>query len=169
MGKKFVCGLFMGRFQPFHKGHMSALKFASARCKEIVIGIGSSQHFNTERNPLSSSDRIKIIRAALSGSKTRSAIRVIDVPDFNDNDKWFGYIKSKEPKIDVVFSRNSLVKSIFRDHGITVISPPWHDRRRLAATKIRGLIRKGRRWQDRVPKGAVAEINLRKEKIIRSG
>ena len=94
--------------------------------------------------------------------ETTGVLHTIDqekeIPDFDDNDAWFGYIIKKSPGIDVVFSRNALVKSIFGGRGITVISPPWHRRNTLSATRIRKLIRLEKKWQNRVPKGAVKAI-----------
>lgn len=160
MKARYRLGLFVGRFQPFHKGHLHALKVAALHSKHLVIGIGSSQEKGTEKNPLSSKNRIKIIRAALKGTKLSSnSIKFLDIPDFHNNEKWFNYIISKEPDLDVVFSRNSLVKRIFKSHKIAVISPEWYRRKTLIATKIRNKIRSGKRWQSHVPRNAVKAIS----------
>jgi nicotinamide-nucleotide adenylyltransferase len=167
MKKKFKLGLFIGRFQPFHKGHMYALEFSAAMCKELVIGIGSAGESGTGRNPLSSKARIRIIRAALDGASLDArCIRFIEIPDFKDDEKWFRYITRKEPGIEAVFSHHWLVKRIFRGHGLAVIMPPWHKRSSLVATKIRRMIKEKRNWRGRVPAGAIKEISLY-EKIIR--
>ena len=44
-------GLFIGRFQPFHNGHLQDIKNALKEVDELIIAIGSSQHFNTKENP----------------------------------------------------------------------------------------------------------------------
>ncbi len=160
MKKRFDVGLFMGRFQPFHKGHLHALEFASSLCRHIVIGVGSSQEDGTASNPLPSEKRIRIIKAGIRKARTVKAdVRFMEVPDFRDNDLWFRYIMGKEPGISVVFSRNRLVKSIFRKHGITVISPEWHERKRLSGADIRKLIRSGMDWKERVPEGEVKTLS----------
>ncbi len=168
MPRKFSNGLFIGRFQPLHKGHMKALLVALSMCDKVVIGVGSAQESGTEINPLSAMDRIRIIRSAIKGPAFQRRVRFLMIPDFNDNDKWFSYIIRNDPGIDVVFSQTKLVKRIFRDHGIRVISPKWYDRRRLSATKIRNIIKKGRRWHDRVPKAAIPEISAMEQEIKES-
>lgn len=131
-----------------------------------MIGVGSSQESGTTLNPLSSKVRIKIIKAGLRGTRIGAArLKFLEIPDFDDNDTWFGYVIKKYPNVEVVFSRTSLVKKIFRLHNITVISPEWYQRRRLVATKIRNLITEGKEWRDRVPKGAVREIARYKRTI----
>jgi nicotinamide-nucleotide adenylyltransferase len=169
MKKRFKLGLFVGRFQPFHKGHLYALRFAKARCEVVVIGIGSVQETGTEKNPLSAKERIRIIRSGLKGAAIDpKGYRFLKVPDFLDDDKWFDYIIRAEPGIDVVFSRNTIVKRIFRNHSITVLLPPWHNRRRLAATRIRALIKGERNWRDAVPSGSIKEIQAQEERIKRA-
>lgn len=169
MKRRYGLGLFIGRFQPFHKGHLYALRFALARCSRLAIGIGSSQESGTYDNPLSSESRVRIIKSALKGAGIDAGrLRFVGIPDFWDDDAWFGYVMKKCPGIDVVFSRNRLVGSIFRSRGISVIAPPWHQRGKLAAARIRERIKEGRRWEDRVPEGAVGEIAAHEDEIRKS-
>ncbi len=166
MAKKAGIGLFVGRFQPFHKGHMYALRYALLHCESLVIGIGSSNESGTHSDPLSTAERVKIIRAALKGEGIGTGkIRFLAIPDFHDNDKWFNYIIKKEPGIGIVFSRNWLVKKIFRERGIDAVSPKWHKRSILKAAKIRERIREGREWRSTVPKGAARQIAMHEDKI----
>ena len=50
--------LYIGRFQPFHKGHLKILQKLAKKYDEIIIGIGSSQYSNTLENPFTSEERI---------------------------------------------------------------------------------------------------------------
>ncbi|MDE1851313.1 MAG: nicotinamide-nucleotide adenylyltransferase [Candidatus Micrarchaeota archaeon] len=160
-------GLFIGRFQPLHKGHMHAIRFCLERCDRLVIGIGSSQESGTGNNPLTSTDRIRILKAGLSSSGIDlKRISFLKIPDFNDNDRWFRYITRRHKGIDVVFSRNRLVLRIFKEHQIKAAMPPWHERRMLVATRIREMIKKGLRWQPLVPRGAVKLISSHDGEII---
>lgn len=161
MERRFRRGLFIGRFQPFHKGHLHAAKFALRVCKNLIIGIGSSQESGTIKNPLQSKARRKIIRSALSAEGIdMKRISFLEIPDFNDNEEWFKYI-AKRARVDVVFSRHRLVRKIFNDRGVRVISPPWFERRRMSATEVRKRIGKNGRWERLVPRGAVKEIRAR--------
>ena len=43
--------LFVGRFQPLHKGHLQIIQYASKKYDEVIIGVGSSQYNHTKHNP----------------------------------------------------------------------------------------------------------------------
>jgi nicotinamide-nucleotide adenylyltransferase len=157
--KKYGLGLFVGRFQPFHKGHLHAIKSACSFCEKMVIGIGSSKEKGTETNPLSSRMRIRLIKKGLYGYVNLRHLTFIEIPDFNDDEKWFRYIIGREPGIEVVFSHNDVVRKIFTERGIAVVSPPWYRRNKLSATAIRKLIRNNGKWKNRVPKNIVNNIS----------
>ncbi|MEM1589096.1 MAG: adenylyltransferase/cytidyltransferase family protein, partial [Candidatus Bathyarchaeia archaeon] len=44
-------GLFVGRFQPFHKGHLQAVKEILDEVDELVIVVGSAQYSHRIDNP----------------------------------------------------------------------------------------------------------------------
>lgn len=48
---KYNYGLYIGRFQPFHKGHKSVIDKMLEECDKIIIAIGSAQAEFTENNP----------------------------------------------------------------------------------------------------------------------
>ncbi|MCL4518781.1 MAG: adenylyltransferase/cytidyltransferase family protein, partial [Thaumarchaeota archaeon] len=58
-------GLFIGRFQPFHLGHLSTVKFALKHVKQLYILVGSSQKSHELKNPFTAGERILMIRNAL--------------------------------------------------------------------------------------------------------
>ncbi|ABK78173.1 hypothetical protein CENSYa_1551 [Cenarchaeum symbiosum A] len=45
-------GLLIGRFQPFHLGHLAAVRFALSRADRVWLGIGSSTGRPPGRTPL---------------------------------------------------------------------------------------------------------------------
>ena len=43
--------LYIGRFQPFHNGHLQLIKSIENKFDQIIIGIGSSQYSHDKNNP----------------------------------------------------------------------------------------------------------------------
>ncbi|MGF3523208.1 MAG: adenylyltransferase/cytidyltransferase family protein, partial [Candidatus Bathyarchaeia archaeon] len=58
-------GLYVGRFQPFHLGHLDAIQKILEEVEEIVIVIGSSQYSHNIHNPFTAGERLVMIRKAL--------------------------------------------------------------------------------------------------------
>ena len=71
--------LFIGRFQPLHKGHIDALEDISKRSDKIIIVIGSSRQKNTKKNPFSLAQRKKMLALALK--KIKNKIKIISLPE----------------------------------------------------------------------------------------
>jgi nicotinamide-nucleotide adenylyltransferase len=57
--------LLIGRFQPFHKGHLQVIKKILGEVDSLIIVIGSSQHKNNLENPLSADEREEMIKRVL--------------------------------------------------------------------------------------------------------
>ncbi len=62
-------GLYVGRFQPFHLGHLGAVKAVLKEVDELVIVIGSAQYSHNLNNPFTAGERLVMIRRALQEAK----------------------------------------------------------------------------------------------------
>lgn len=88
-------GLYIGRFQPFHKGHKSVVETALKQCDKLVIAIGSSQEERTKRNPFSYKEREQMILRSFYAEELYSRIIIIPVPDrteYSDDANWGKYV-----------------------------------------------------------------------------
>lgn len=78
--------VFVGRFQPFHNGHLAVIKEALSMTKNLVVAIGSSFAPRSSKNPLTFDERKKIISEALGGLMER--VIIIPTADRWNTDKW---------------------------------------------------------------------------------
>lgn len=145
-------GLLIGRFQPFHLGHLAAVKFALTQVDNLAIGIGSSNRFNEKRNPFSAEERKEMILSSLDGSDLEK-IKIYLVPDVNDHEKWTYQVDSIIPKYDVVFSNDDFTHNLYKKRGIHVVSVPLKQREILSGTDIRQKIANNQSLDDLVPDG----------------
>jgi len=104
--------LFIGRFQPFHNGHLKAIKYLSNKYDELIIGIGSSQYSNTIDNPFSSDERMLMIKESLK-QENLTNYKIILIPDINNPPKWVDHVLSITSDFDVVVSNNDFTKKLF--------------------------------------------------------
>ena len=145
-------GLLIGRFQPFHLGHLDAVLFGLSRAENLFICIGSSNKSNERKNPFSAEERREMITLSIEPSIT-DRIKIFDIPDVGDHEKWTFEIDKIVPKYDVIFTNDEFTKTLFGKRKISVISVVLKDREKFSGTNIRNLITYDRNWRDLVPQG----------------
>jgi len=146
-------GLLIGRFQPFHLGHLEAISFGLSQVENLWIGIGSSNKSNEMKNPFTADERKEMILASID-EKTAKQIKICYIPDVNDHNNWTLQIDSIVPSYNVVFSNDEFTQSLFQKRGIKVIPVPLKQRESFSGTNIRSKIANGQDLKDLVPKGA---------------
>ena len=97
--------VFIGRFQPFHKGHKAVIDAALDQAKEVVIVVGSSFTARNIRNPFTFFERKAMIEACFTdvkyfnyeGAQGRiktPRVHVVPVSDYPlDDSKWVAAIQ----------------------------------------------------------------------------
>ncbi|HEX2124920.1 MAG TPA: nicotinamide-nucleotide adenylyltransferase [Nitrososphaeraceae archaeon] len=146
-------GLFVGRFQPFHLGHLATVKFALNRVKELVIVIGSAQTSHEMRNPFTAGERIQMIRNSLVADSEVDIRRILLIPvsDIYIHSLWTYQVDILVPKYDVVFTNDLLTALLFKEREIKVVEPSLYRRKELSATEVRLKMAKDEDWKKLVP------------------
>lgn len=148
--------LYVGRFQPFHNGHMKAIEYISDEASKIIIGIGSAQESHTWENPFTAAERRKMIEKSL---KVIKRYVIVEIPDVKNDAVWVSHVRRIVPKFDVVYANEEREKKLFSDAGFEVRSTPLFSRDIYSGTEIRDRIASGGRWMDLVPQGTIDVIN----------
>jgi nicotinamide-nucleotide adenylyltransferase len=144
--------LLIGRFQPFHLGHVRAIDYALERADRLVIVIGSSQRSHEFRNPFTAGERLEMIAAVLRSKKLFEKVQFAELPDVENHSLWVPLLKSLTPRFDMVFSNDALSIRLLKENGISVQEVPLLRRDELQATEIRHRIASGKKWEHLVPK-----------------
>lgn len=82
--------LYIGRFQPLHKGHHATIQAALSEFNELIILIGSSQESRTCKNPWSYIERKRMIEQTLTHAQ-KARVHILKLPDFPTDRKWVKY------------------------------------------------------------------------------
>lgn len=108
-------GLYIGRFQPFHLGHLSAIKQALGQVDFLKIGIGSAQYQDQPENPYSAELREKMIRGSLEEAGiSKDQYEIFLISDIHDNPKWTAHVKSIVGSFDALLIGNKgIVNKLF--------------------------------------------------------
>jgi nicotinamide-nucleotide adenylyltransferase len=131
--------LFLGRFQPFHKGHFDAVQqiFETGEFKRILIGIGSADENYSFENPLTAGERWQIIDEALKENGiSPNSYAILPARNINQFAIWTRYIRQLFPHFETIFSGSRLVKHLWeQEPGIEVRG--LQKRIAISATQVR--------------------------------
>ncbi len=142
--------LFVGRFQPFHRGHLHLLRRIREAFDEVIIGVGSSQYSHTPKNPFTFAERQEMVRQALEEEGMESWT-VVAIPDVGVNAQWVSHVLSLVPPFEAVFSHDPLTRRLFQEAAIQVLDRPLLEREVYSGTEVRRRMVAGEDWQALVP------------------
>ena len=152
-------GLLIGRFQPFHLGHMQCVQHVLNKLPEVIIAIGSAQFSHTLHNPFTAGERITMIRLALDEAKTGAdSYFLIPVRDLRIHDLWVPHLVSQTPRFEVVFSNEPITSRLFKEAGFRVEPIPFYNRETYSSTEIRERVVQGKSWEELVPQTVASYI-----------
>lgn len=173
MSRPIEYGAIHGRFQPFHLGHMTYLRYALAHADRVAVGITNpwphltqvvegtdmQRHLPTH-NPFTLFERVEMISGAVAHLGDATARRVLIVPfDVNaDPHLYDRFIPLRFTQFVAAHEAWDVEKiRRFRQAGYRVHNVPVEDDR-ITATAVRSAMTvRGSGWQQMVPPG-IAEV-----------
>jgi nicotinamide-nucleotide adenylyltransferase len=156
---EFKRALYVGRFQPFHLGHLKAIKDIVGNAEELVIAIGSAQYGYDPLNPFTGGERLTMIRLALNEAKVNPAkYLIVPVPDLHRPLVWVSWVVSLVGYIDVVFSNEAVTVRAFKEKGYRVEPITPYRQELYSGSEIRRRMREDEEWRDLVPKSVASYI-----------
>jgi nicotinamide-nucleotide adenylyltransferase len=138
--------LLIGRFQPFHLGHLAMVKAILADYPSVIIGIGSAQYSHTPENPFTASERFRMIDEAV-GAEGLKGVIIIPIPDVGVHNLWVAHVRNLVPPFDIVFSHDPLTRRLFQEAGVRVEERQLVRRDELSGTEVRRRIVSGEDWE----------------------
>ncbi|MDG6928474.1 MAG: nicotinamide-nucleotide adenylyltransferase [Nitrososphaerota archaeon] len=143
--------LFVGRFQPLHFGHLTAVEYALKNSDRLVIVLGSAEKSYESKNPFTGGERLEMLHSTLAAKKMMPRVTVVPVPDVENHGIWVSYVESMSPPFQKVFSNDYLTVALFRKAGYDVEEVPLYRREELMATEVRRRMAAGEDWSPLVP------------------
>lgn len=142
----------MGRFQPFHLGHLSVVKEALEKEERLVIVIGSAEQNHESDNPFTAGERYQFIEEALlDAGVRRERFDVIPVRNIDNFILWTAHVDQYIPPVYKVYTGSPIVEELYRAHGaykIEKIKIVSH----ISGTLIRDkMLRDDDTWEQLVP------------------
>jgi bifunctional NMN adenylyltransferase/nudix hydrolase len=97
VSKPFGTLVFIGRFQPFHNGHLHVLTEALREAERVLIVVGSSYSARNPRNPWTEDEREDMIRASVREANidpARVVFGYVSDHPYND-DAWIANVQAE--------------------------------------------------------------------------
>lgn len=89
MKKRFKLAVLIGRFEPFHNGHMRNVEHAFEIADEVVILVGSSHQPRTPKNPFLYNERHDVISDAINLRIKGAKFTIHPLADYKyNNNAW---------------------------------------------------------------------------------
>jgi nicotinamide-nucleotide adenylyltransferase len=149
-------GILIGRFQPFHNGHLRVVESVLAEVDELVLGIGSADASHEPRNPFTAGERVMMVQKTLEPKAATTY--AVPIEDLDRNAVWVSHVQSMSPWFDAAYANNPLVVRLFEEAGVEVRQTELFDREKLKGSEIRRLMRDGGDWEQYVPEQVAAVI-----------
>ncbi len=152
--------LFVGRFQPFHNGHLLIIKEILKENERAIIAIGSAEKNFLPGNPLTASERFQIIEASLEEAGiTPKQYCIIPIRNVNNYAIWVNHINIYVPPYTKIYTGSETVRACYEGkysklHRESKIGPEIVELDRelnLSATKVRQAIVEEKEWEKMVP------------------
>ena len=153
-------GLYVGRFQPFHLGHLEAVRYILSQVDELVIVVGSAQHSHTMENPFTAGERITMVRLAMKEAGIHSDRYVVmPLPDAEFHKVWVAHLLSQTPEFQVAFTNEPLTERLLKEAKLRVERIPFYHRETYTSTEVRKRMLNNGDWEELLPKGVAAYVN----------
>ena len=137
--------LFIGRFQPLHKGHIKVIEDALKKYEKVLIGIGSSKKSREERNPFSYEERKNMLELVFSKEIKENKIEIFGIEDRESDEEWTNEIINKI-NFDVIITGSDWVEKCFENRK-QIEKIEEIEAKILSGTNIRKMMKEGEEWE----------------------
>ncbi|MEA2004487.1 MAG: adenylyltransferase/cytidyltransferase family protein [archaeon] len=133
--------LFIGRFQPLHKGHCHTIKeiLEQESIGHLYIVISSADKKGTDDNPFHFEARKKMLEKMFSKNIDDGKISVLGLEDYESDEEWISRLKSIAPDFNIAFTRNDWTRRCLESDCI-VEKQEFYDEKHFNGTYIRSRI-----------------------------
>lgn len=147
----FAHALIIGRFQPFHKGHLYLLQEALKQSEKISIAIGSA-NVHDAANPLTFDTRKKMLEKVIAheGWQDRVA-KIFPSNDYPSDEEWLQKVLEDAGEFDVAFGNNEWTNGLLAEAGYKILEVQMLQRQDYQGSVIRELNGIGGEWQKSIP------------------
>lgn len=164
--KEFDLLVFIGRFQPFHKGHLAVIREGFKHAQRLLILVGSANSGRTLRNPFTFEERRKMISRSIAELPERPdcelLITALDDHLYNEA-AWIEnvqhqveitletFVNKEKPSVGIIGhskDRSSYYLRLFPGYRSVDVPGVYKDEDLIDSTVIRNMVLSETSWSD---------------------
>jgi nicotinamide-nucleotide adenylyltransferase len=140
-----MIGLYWGRFNPPHKGHLRMIEKILKETDSLIIAIGSAESKNSKRNPFNGDERKKMLKAYLKEKNIdKKKVKVIAVPDGKSFSSAIKNLFTLCGTFDTLYTdKETIINLIEKKVKIKKINRTGT----ISSTQIRDAIANDKKWE----------------------
>jgi len=154
----------IGRFKPLHNGSALMLETVCEQSEHVIIGIGSSNRYNS-RNPFSAEESRQMIDLYLRQRFSNYEFLLIPdfghIPSYENGQEWKRHVVDKFGSLDCFVSGNAYVDELLRA-DYRMVQPfeiePESWTAQIKASMVRAEIARDGNWKPYVPEAVAGYI-----------
>ena len=156
--KQINRAFYIGRFQPFHLGHLKVISEIAREVDELVIGIGSAQMSHTPENPFNAGERIMMISRSLEDpglvlTTSYQSTTSTATPSGSS------HVGVDDPAVfPGIFQQSAGIQTFLLRPDTRSSTPPMYNRTAFSGTEIRRECWPDEDWQQLVPPAVVKVV-----------
>lgn len=100
MNPEYDIAVYIGRFQPFHQGHLYCVRQGLSIARQVIILVGSVNQARSNKNPWSFAERAYMIENSLS-SKEKMRVIIDGIKDYASDQQWVAKVKSRVAELSM--------------------------------------------------------------------
>jgi len=145
--------LFVGRFQPFHLGHLDIVRKILQENDHLLIAIGSAEKNYVPENPLTAGERYLLIDETLKAEGIDPArYSIVPVRNINNYALWVDHMNLYLPPYEKIYTGSDIVKACYEGAGCKHEIVTVKRERPVSATEIReSIMQSDGDWETLVP------------------
>ncbi len=138
-----MIGVYWGRFNPPHKGHLKLIKKIVKEVDDLIVAIGASELKDTKRNPFDGLEKRKMMEANLAEEGIKH-VKVVAVEDGKSYSSAIKNLFEACGKFDVLYTdKETIIKLVCKKVKVKRI----HRKGEISSTKIRDAIASDGEWE----------------------
>lgn len=142
---KSTIGVYWGRFNPPHNGHLKVIKKISGEVDKLIVAIGAAEIKNTKRNPFDGKEKKKMMEAYLKELGIyNKKVAVISIPDGKSFSSAVKNLFELCGNFDVLYTdKETIIRMVQNRVKVRRI----HRTGDISSTKIRDAIANDQKWE----------------------